>query len=150
MSGQKTEKQQNILVEELMGYTDQEQADMIAQHYAAVSNQYDAIKPEDFPEYLDQPCSPQIFEPLKVHQVIQSMNKKAATIAGDIPLQLIAEFSVESAKTLAHLLNLCLSDGVYPDILKSECVNTCPKSFPSGEDEGFEENIRTAKLFQNM
>ena len=44
MCGQKNEKQKNILVEELMGYTDQEQADMIAQQYAAVSNQYDAIK----------------------------------------------------------------------------------------------------------
>ena len=48
MSGQDTGKQQNILVEELAGYSDLEQADRIAKHYAEVSNQYDAIKKKIF------------------------------------------------------------------------------------------------------
>ena len=43
MSGKESGRQQNILVDELSGYSDQEQANMIAEHYASISNQYDAI-----------------------------------------------------------------------------------------------------------
>ena len=107
MSGQDTGKQQNILVEELAGYSDLEQADRIAKHYAEVSNQYDAIKKEDFPEYQNKNFCPPTIEPWKVHKIIQSMNKKSATVVGDIPIQIILEFSVELATPLAHSYNVC-------------------------------------------
>ena len=68
---------------------------------------------------------------MKVHEIILSMNKKAATIAGDIPMKLIAEFSVELATPLAHLFNSCLLDGIYPDIYKSEKITPAPKVFPA-------------------
>jgi hypothetical protein len=80
MSGQETGGQQNILVDELTGYSDQAQADRIANHYAEISNQYDAIKNEDFPEYQNKQFCPPTIEPWKVHKIIQSMNKKAATV----------------------------------------------------------------------
>ena len=51
MSGQEIDKQENILVEELSGYSNKEQANMIAEHYADISNQYQPIKKDDFPQY---------------------------------------------------------------------------------------------------
>ena len=74
MSGQETGKAPNILVEELAGYSDQEQADKIAQHYAMISNQYEAIKTEDFPGYKNKNFCPPTIEPMKVHQTIKQMN----------------------------------------------------------------------------
>ena len=51
MSGQETYRKSNIVVDELAGLPDQEQADRIAEHYAKVSNQYEDIQSEDYPEY---------------------------------------------------------------------------------------------------
>ena len=130
MSGQDTDRENVILVEELSGYSDQEQADRIAESYAKISNQYDEIKTSDFPAYQNKQFCPPTIEPLKVHQTIKRMNMKAATITDDIPMKLISEFSVELATPLAHIYNCCLLEGIYPDIYKSECVTPAPKVFP--------------------
>ena len=131
MSGQEKVGQHNILVEELIGFSDQEQADKIAEHYASISNSYEEIKTEDFKEYSNPPNCPPIIEPMKVYKVIESMNKKAATVPGDIPMKLIAEFSVELAEPFSHLFNVCLQEGIYPEIYKHEYVTPAPKVLPT-------------------
>ena len=133
MSGQEAGKAEKILVDELSGYTDQQQADSIANHYAEISNQYDALKADDFPDYKDKSFCPPTIEPMKVHEIIKHMNKKAATVPGDIPIKLFDEFSVELATPLAHIINVCLTDGIYPDIYKIESVTPAPKVFPPGK-----------------
>ena len=153
MTGQDKLKSQNILIEELLGCSDQEQADIIAEHYSEISNQYDEINPDDFTEYLDSNCSPPVIEPLKVYQVIESMNKKAATVPGDIPMKIIAEFSVELANPLSHLFNVCLLEGVYPDIYKQEYITPAPKIQPPERFKdlrkisGF---LNSAKIFDKL
>ena len=122
MSGQDNSRQDNILLDELSGYSDQIQADMIAEHYAKISNQYEQIREDDFSEYLSKQFCPPTIEPWKVHKTIQSMNKKAATIKNDIPIKLIKEFSVELSTPLAHIFNSCLENGLYPNIYKSESI----------------------------
>ena len=69
-------------------------------------------------------------EPLKVYNIIQKMNKKAATVPNDIPMKLIDEFSVELAFPLSHIITFCLKNGVYPNIWKIESVTPVPKTFP--------------------
>jgi hypothetical protein len=69
-------------------------------------------------------------EPLKVYQTIMKMNKNAATVQNDIPIKLIAEFAVELAFPLAHIISFCLENGVYPNIWKLESVSPAPKVFP--------------------
>ena len=91
MSGQSSGKQQNILVDELTGLSDQEQAECIAQHYSEISNQYEQVQASDFTDYFNLESSPPNVEPLKVYQVIQKMNKNAATVPNDVPIKLIAE-----------------------------------------------------------
>ena len=130
MSGQNNNRQENILVDELMGLNDQEQAECIADHYSAISNQYDPIDPNDFIEFLN-PIEhghqvPKI-EPLTVYQTILKMNKNAATVLNDIPIKLISEFAVELAFPLAHIVNF---NGVYPNLWKVESVTPAPKVFP--------------------
>ena len=127
MSGQEKCKQENILVDELIGLSDQEQADCIADHYSAISNQYDQVKNEDFPQYFNpirQGAPVPKIEPLKVYQTIMKMNKNAATVPNDIPIKLVAEFSVELAFPLAHIIDFCLERGVYPDRWKISFSST--------------------------
>ena len=44
MSGNNPELSQNIQIDQLIGYSDQEQANIIAEHYANISNQYEPVK----------------------------------------------------------------------------------------------------------
>jgi hypothetical protein len=48
----------SITVEELDGFNDEEQAEMIANHYASISNLYKPVKVEDFKDFLDKNSHP--------------------------------------------------------------------------------------------
>ena len=136
MSGKSESSPSNNLINELIGLTDQQQADCIAAHYSLISNQYEALQQRDFPSF--NPISPgggasppPFVEPLKVYQEILKMNKKAATVPNDLPIKLIQEFGVEIAFPLSHIINFCIQNGIYPDICKMESVTTVPKVFPA-------------------
>ena len=55
----------------------------------------------------------------------------AATVPSDIPIKLVAEFSVKITFPLAHIINFCIQNGVYPYIWKIESVTPVPKFFPT-------------------
>ena len=61
MSGQNS-REENILVKELSGHSDQKQADMIAEHYADISNQYEPIKEDDFLQFKNRHFCPPVIE----------------------------------------------------------------------------------------
>ena len=131
MAGQNVDNKGNIMVDELIGLSDQDQAEVIADHYSAISNLYDPLDYNDFSDYLSNNCTaPPKVQPRKVHSIIKTMNMKAATVKGDIPIKLISEFSVELAFPLAHIINSCLITGIYPNLWKSESVTPAPKVFP--------------------
>ena len=129
MTGKNTEMQNPICVDDLIGIDEKKQAEMIADHYSKISNQYSMICKDDFSQYINGGQGPFI-EPLKVYNIIKSANKKAATVPGDLPMKLIAEFAVELSFPLAHIFNCCIETGVYPDMFKRELVTPVPKIFP--------------------
>ena len=129
MAGQKQDKLDNIIVEELSGLDNRQQAEIIANHYSKISNQYEQINSADFLQYQDTSSLAEI-EPLKVYNIIKTMNKKAATVPGDLPMKLISEFSVEISFPLAHIITHCMKSGVYPNLYKLENVTPVPKIFP--------------------
>ena len=151
MCGQ-SDRHQITTVDELTGLSDQEQSERIAEHYSQISNQYEQVKEDDFPEYFnptrygysnppninpikDGLTTPPIIDPLHVYKVIEKRNRKAATIENDIPIKLFHEFSVELSFPLSHILNFCMKNGVYPDIWKIETVSPVPKIYPPGKLE---------------
>ena len=137
MAGQDQEKRADLTVDELIGLNDVEQAEKIADYYASISNLYESISDGDFPEYSDvkTSCPPKI-SVSKVEKIIRGMNKKAAAVPGDLPMQIISKFSNEFSRPLAHLINQCISQGIYPDIWKIEYVTPVPKIFSPGHLKG--------------
>ena len=118
-------------VDELIGLSDQDQAEKIANHYASISQLYKPVTVQDYPEYaVPSKFSPPKVAPSKVEKTIKSMNKKAAQVPGDIPMKIIAEFSHELSKPLAHLINNCFRQGIYPNLWKIEFVTPVPKVYP--------------------
>ena len=130
MSGQ-NEIKSDVMIDELAEYSDKDQAEQIASHYASISQQYTPVSLDHFPEYKNLAN----FRPPKVtcsqvEKTIKSMNKKAACVPGDVPLKVIAGVSFELARPLTHLINSCLEKGVYPKMWKLEYVTPVPKVHP--------------------
>ena len=137
MSG-KSDRCTDVNIDEIAQYSDQDQAEELAKHYAKISQEYEPLTKDDFPEYADPSkfILPEV-TPSKVERVIRKMNKKAAGVPGDIPMRIIAKFSLEFAKPLAHIINTCIKQGVYPEIWKTEFVTPVPKQIPPEKLEDF-------------
>lgn len=115
----------------MIGLTNEEQVERIADHYASISNLYQPISAEDFPEYVNnQNLKPPKVSVSKVSKIIKSMNQKAAAVPGDLPMRIIAKFSDELSRPLAYLISNCLQQGIYPNIWKVEYISPVPKVFP--------------------
>ena len=55
------------------------------------------------------------------------LSNTKSTLPIDIPARLRKEVSVELAKPLIDIINSCLSEGLYPALLKREWVSPIPK-----------------------
>ena len=131
MGGIVESKSGNIVLEELAGVSNRDQAEVIAQHYAEVSNEYKEIEKDDIPEELYQTKEkPPKIEAYQMYLRIQKMSSKKACVKGDIPMKLIKEYSVELAEPLAHILEVGLEQGQYPDLWKFETITPVPKTYP--------------------
>ena len=135
MSGREIKQAENISIPELEGLSAESQAEVIANHYEKISNSYEPLKDEDFSDYLEANCKspPPTVEVENVVKKIKSMNKKAATLEGDLPMKLIAEFAEELAYPLANIINEGFLQGVYPNLWKLETVTPAPKVYPAEE-----------------
>ena len=92
MSGKEDERS-DFTVDELLGLSDQDQAEKIADHYAGISQLYKPVTNSDFPEYSCPPKkAPPKISPAKIEKIIKTMNKKSAGVPGDIPMKLISDF----------------------------------------------------------
>ena len=131
MAGQEDNRGEIVTVEELIGYSDDQQAEIIADHYAAISNLYEPVRNEHFSQYLDSTNEkPPNIGPYKVFKTIKKMNQKCATVKGDIPMKLIVTFADEMTLPLTHIIHSCLQNGVYPNLWKHEIITPAPKVYP--------------------
>ena len=96
-----------VSVEQLQGLTNQESAEAIAQHFAAVSNEYLPLNRNDLPCYLPSEKPPQVDE-VSVYEKINKLKNTRSTFAIDIPNKLRKEFSVELCGPLSNIINSCL------------------------------------------
>ena len=115
-----------IKVESLAGLNNLESAQMIADHFAAISNQYDPVDYTQLPCYLPAPPPPQVTE-YDVYLRLRRLKKTKSTLPLDIPDKLRQECSPLLAGPLSSLINSCLSQSVYPLDWKKEWITPGPK-----------------------
>ena len=132
MSGQDINSQECTSIAELSGLDINQENELIADHYAGVSSQYEPVQNEHFGEYLKQHSNqkPPNIGPYRVFRTIKKMNKNAATVPGDLPMKVIATFADELTLPLCHLISSCVRVGQYPRIWKTEIVTPIPKIHP--------------------
>ena len=124
-------KEGDVEVQDLVEFPNQEQAEMIADQYAKISNQYKPLKSEDLDcsNMTDSKPLP-LFDPYQVYLKIKKMKKKSSTILNDVPWKVIYEYSVELSEPLCHIFNSAILDGIWPNSWKREVVTPVPKVFP--------------------
>ena len=113
----------NVNVEELADLPSKEQADKIADNFASVSNEYQALQTDEI--NIDEaenttPCP--VLEQHQVYEFLKHIKTNTATVK---------EFACELAAPVTHLIISCVMEGVYRNIFKIEIVTPVPKVYPS-------------------
>ena len=97
-------------VEDIKHLSDAEQAEVIAESFSKVSNEYapldrsqiklEEVKVED---YLDTDS--------EVLEVLLALNTNKAVPKNDIPTKILKRFAVHLSKPIAALINACIREG---------------------------------------
>ena len=120
-----------IIVEELMDLSSEQQAEVIADQFAKISNLYQPLQTEDIKIPVNANSKPvPLFDPQQIYEKICKMKKKSSTVCGDIPWRIISEYSVELSFPLANIYNTSTLSGTWPNLWKFEYVTPVPKVYP--------------------
>ena len=132
MSSVDPTKDQNVQVQNIMELPSDQQAELIADEFAQISNLYQPLKIEDIqlPTFENSLPVP-LFEPHQIYDKLRKMKKKASTVCGDIPWRIISEFSAELSTPLSNIYNSATLAGIWPNIWKCEYVTPVPKAYPT-------------------
>ena len=124
------QKADEIVVESLKDLPASEQAELIADKFAEVANEYDKLKKEDInvPDFCQEEI-PQFTEN-DVESALDEMDINKSNVKGDISVKLLKVFAGYFAKPVTNVINTSLKQGRWPDIYKLEIVTPVPKQFP--------------------
>ena len=115
-----------VKVECLSELNNLQSAQKIAEHFAAISNEYLPIDTTQLPSYLPAQPPPQV-EEYQVYNRLMRIKKTRSTLPLDIPDRLRKECSPLLAGPLTTIINNCLTKSVYPADWKQEWVTPAPK-----------------------
>ena len=124
-------KNDQPMVDEISHLSDEQQAELIAQQFASIQNEYDEIQKDDIqiPHY-DEKDVPQ-FQPSQVWFALSRMDTNKSTVPGDISAKLIKHFAAYLAEPLTEIFNSSMTRGEYPKIYKFEVCTPIPKVHPT-------------------
>ena len=119
MSSHDQTKSEEPNVMSFLGVSDHNQAELIADQFSEISNQYEPLKNEDInlEGATNMKPSP-LMEPYMVHQKIKKMKGNSATVMGDIPIKVIKAFGYELSFPLSNIYKRSVRSGEYPHIWK--------------------------------
>ena len=117
---------ERVNVECLDAIDDQEAVEVVAQHFASVSQEYEHLNVENLPCYLPAQKPPQV-DDLAVYNRMKKLKKTKSTLPIDIPCDLTREFAAELTSPVADIINSSLVQHKYPALWKHEWVVPAPK-----------------------
>ena len=123
-------KDDQINIDEISHFSDQDQAEKIADKLTSIPNQYEKQKTEDisFPPFTQEEI-PQI-EPSRVWVLLSQLKTNKANVPGDFPAKLSKMFAACLAEPLADIINTSIRRGEYPNLYKIEVSTPVPKKYP--------------------
>ena len=124
-------KDDQPVVDDISHLPDQKQAELIAEQFASIQNEYESIQKDDISiPYFDPNQIPQ-FHASQVWFALSRLDANKSTVPGDVPAKLIKRFAAYLAEPLTDIFNSSLSRGEYPEIYKFEVCTPVPKVHPT-------------------
>ena len=123
-------KSKEIQVEEISHLTNQEQAELIADKLAEISQSYKGV------ELTDPVIPPFTVKDIlqvsvsKVKDYISRIKPKKSTPPRDITAKIVKEFSEYLCVPLTDIINTSLKTGPWPSCYKKEVITLIPKEYP--------------------
>ena len=122
--------QELLVVDEICHFDVEKQAEILAQNFASISNEYEELKDGDVILPSVDPSSLPVFTPEQVYPYLEKIKVNKSCILGDIPAKFIKLLSRQIAIPYAHILNIMFIKGEYPNIWKHEIQTPIPKTCP--------------------
>jgi hypothetical protein len=115
-----------VNVESLSHLSNSEAAQKIAEHFAAISNEYSPVDNSQLPCFLPSLPPPKVDE-YDVYMRLNRLKKTRSTLPIDIPEKIRRECSPFLAGPLTEIINSSLAQSQYPTVWKQEWVTPAPK-----------------------
>ena len=126
----------DLIVESIKDLPNTEQAELIADKFAAISQEYQRLEDNDIKVPLFTESDIPIISEEIVKETLRGLDINKSNVQGDIPSIILNFFADLLANPIAHVLNASIRQGCWPDILKMEIVTPVPKDFrPKNIDE---------------
>ena len=123
-------KLEEIDVEAIKDLPNKEQAELIANNFAAISQEYDRLETDDIQIPFFSPSEIPVVTEVDVQLALESLDTNKSNVENDVPAKILKHFAKQIAKPLADIINDSIQQGCWPDILKLEIVTPVPKVFP--------------------
>ena len=125
------QKAEQLNIDDINHLTDQQQAEIIADKFASVQNEYEALQTEDIDIPPFSKSDIPKFHPSQVWFILSRLDTSKATVPGDFPPQLMKHFAAYLADPLTDIFNTGMSRGEYPKLYKFEVSTPVPKAYPT-------------------
>ena len=119
-----------ISIDEISNLSEQEQAEVIADKFSSIPNQYEPLKKDDIKVPSFSPDDIPQVHPARVWQLLTQLKTNKATVSGDFPARLCKQFAAYLAEPLTDVINTTIRRGEYPQIYKNEICTPVPKCRP--------------------
>ena len=120
--------------------TEEESAERIAVHFAAISQEFPPLDSSSLPphvqEQLNKDNTPPTISEYDTYCKIVAAKKPKSNVPGDIPRDLVSEFSPELSTPVSKIINSILQSGQWPTQWKMEYISAIGKvPHPETEDD---------------
>ena len=123
-------KSGELVCEEIREFSNQQQAELLADRFAGVSNEYDKIQEDKLIIPPGQIGDLPQFSIIQVLENILKLKTNKSTVPGDIPAIIIKKYAQYICVPLTHIINYCITKGEYPKLWKIEVQTPIPKEYP--------------------
>ena len=139
----------------------QQSAELIADHFAAISQNYEPIKLENFPPNIREALNKNkiilsVVPDLEEYEVYMKMckaKKPNSVVPGDLPKRIVQEFSCELSSPATIIFKSILKSFEYPRQWVVEYQNPLPKVYPPSSEDDLRNIAKTpflSKLFESF
>ena len=122
---------EDIVVDDIKDFSVEKQAELIADKFAEVSNEYDKLKTDDIniPEFETRDIHQ--FNEDEVLSVLKGINTQKTNVVGDVPAFVYKQFADLLVRPVTNVINASIRQGTWPSICKMEIVTPVPKEHPT-------------------